>query len=194
MQTINVHRDSVLWYLGRKLQGAGELQRGMMERRLEREVEKGRSVLYKVRGGVGVGVGVGGVEGLDAAVICDGKGGMNGGHAGAGLGPGSSSGNRGGGAPAEDESRTEIDQQLSADQLQLFARENQDMLKQYEDTLDQVRCVPLPPFLLLLRFGSGSDASFYFTGQQSGQCWRYPNCKPHLFKISMYKAPIYHSL
>ncbi len=101
-----------------------------MERRLEREVERGRSVLYKARGSVGVGDGLG-------------EGGMSGGG-GEGLkglaGEGKSA-YRGGGGAGEDESRREIEQTLSPEQLQLFARENQDMLKQYEDTLDQVRSV-----------------------------------------------------
>jgi len=127
----DMHRDSVMWYLGRKLEEVGEVQRGMMERRLEREVERGRSVLYKVKGNVGVG---GGEEG-----------GMNG-HVGGGVG-GGYGGNKAGGVTLEDESRKEIEQQLSPEQLQLFARENQDMLKHYEDTLDQVRYVAIlmPP-------------------------------------------------
>ena len=33
------------------------------------------------------------------------------------------------------------EQELSQEQLQLFAQENQDMLRHYEDTLDQVRLV-----------------------------------------------------
>ncbi|KAL6717102.1 hypothetical protein ACLMJK_005017 [Lecanora helva] len=127
----DMHRDSVLWYLGRKLEGVGEVQRGMMERRLEREVERGRSVLYKVRGDVGpVGLGEKGRKGMV----------MNGDAK--NLGGGGEGGYRGkktGDVALEDESRREIEQQLSPEQLQLFARENQDMLKHYEDTLDQVR-------------------------------------------------------
>jgi syntaxin 18 len=128
----DMHRDSVMWYLGRKLEEVGEVQRAMMERRLERELEKGRSVLYKVRG---------------SAVATENgtAGGMNG-HAAEG---GSRRGYKGGkGLPMEDESRRQIEQQLSPEQLQLFARENQDMLKQYEDTLDQVRYVYLLPPLI----------------------------------------------
>lgn len=125
-ETFAVHRDSVLWYLGKRLEGVGEVQRGMMERRLEREVERGRSVLYKVKGNVGAGDGVG----------------MSGGGGGEGMNGRAGEGKsafRGGGEVGEDESRRDIEQQLSPEQLQLFARENQDMLKQYEDTLDQVR-------------------------------------------------------
>ena len=122
----------MIWYIGRKLEEAGEVQRAMMERRLERELEKGRSVLYKVRG----------AQGLDSPDYSSGQaGGMNG-HAPDG---GGGAGNKGRAGPAraaaaaDDERRREIEQQLSPEQLQLFAQENQDMLKQYEDTLDQVR-------------------------------------------------------
>lgn len=107
-----------------------------MERRLEREVERGRSVLYKVRGSSGGGDGLdmsgGGGEGPDGRMRDE------------------KSAYRGGGGVNEDESRREIEQSLSPEQLQLFARENQDMLKQYEDTLDQVRSVPPIHFLLLI--------------------------------------------
>ena len=104
-----------------------------MERRLEREVEKGRSVLYKVSGSVGAGVGMSG----------------SGGNAPNGSVGDKKNADRGGGM-AEDENRREIEQSLSPEQLQLFARENQDMLKHYEDTLDQVRSVlPFHSFLLI---------------------------------------------
>ncbi|KAF6234535.1 hypothetical protein HO173_007160 [Letharia columbiana] len=127
-EVLATHRDSVLWYLGRELEGVGEVQRAMMERRLEREVERGRSVLYKVKGSVGAG------EGLEGVGMSGGGGEGMDGRAGK-----EKSEYRGGGGVVEDESRREIEQQLSPEQLQLFARENQDMLKQYEDTLDQVR-------------------------------------------------------
>lgn len=138
-ETFAMHRDSVLWYLGRKLEGVGEVQRGMMERRLEREVERGRSVLYKVKGSVGAG------EVSDGVGMSGGGGGGAYGHAGE-----RKDAYRGGGGVGEDESRREIEQQLSPEQLQLFARENQDMLKQYEDTLDQVRSVLSVRFLLVV--------------------------------------------
>lgn len=127
LDVVVMHRDSVLWYLGRKLEGVGEVQRGMMERRLEREVERGRSVLYKVKGDMSGGRG-GGTNGFD------GEGASMGGGKGMGYGGGK-------GVAVEDENRREIENQLSPEQLQLFARENQDMLKHYEDTLDQVRYV-----------------------------------------------------
>ncbi|MDI1488851.1 MAG: hypothetical protein OHK93_008127 [Ramalina farinacea] len=114
LETLKLFRESVLWFLGRKLEDVGEVQREMMERRLERELERGRSVLYKTKGGGVNGHVPGGVRGRK---------GFPGGQ----------------GVKLDDEGRREIEQQLSAEQLQLFASENQDMLKQYEDQLDQVR-------------------------------------------------------
>ena len=137
-ESFALHRDSVLWYLGRKLEGVGEVQRGMMERRLERELERGRSVLYKVKGSVSAG------EGLDGVSMGEGGGEKMNGRLGEGRNE-----YRGGAGASKDESRREIEQQLSPEQLQLFARENQDMLKQYEDTLDQVRSVPPTRIFLL---------------------------------------------
>ena len=124
-----MHRDSVLWYLGRKLEEVAEVQRGMMERRLEREVEKGRSVLHKVKGNMGLEDDDGGNG--------RGEGGMNG-HAPAGGGD-SHREKKVRDGTLENENRRAIEQQLTPEQLQLFARENQDMLKHYEDTLDKVR-------------------------------------------------------
>lgn len=171
----DMHRDGVLWYLGRKLEEVGELQRGMMERRLEREMEKGRSVLYKVKGSM-----VG--ESGDGDAGGGTKAGING-HAGGGGGGGSGGSGYGGkvGAAAaamEDESRGEIEQQLSPEQLQLFARENQDMLKHYEDTLDQVRYAH--PFSIASSQNIVfSLTSHHHTGQQNAPCSRSPSCKPH---------------
>ena len=120
LETLKLFRESVLWFLGRKLEDVGEVQREMMERRLERDLERGRSVLYKTKGG-----GTNGhVPGGDAATMNQkGGGGISGGR----------------GAKLDEGGRREIEQQLSPEQLQLFASENQDMLKQYEDQLDQVR-------------------------------------------------------
>ena len=62
-----------------------------------------------------------------------------------GGGGGANAGGRGYGGKAaaamEEEDKRQIEQQLTPEQLQLFAKENQDMLKHYEDTLDQVRYV-----------------------------------------------------
>lgn len=46
---LKVHRESVLWYLGWRLQEALNQQRGMVEVRAAREREKAKSVLWKTR-------------------------------------------------------------------------------------------------------------------------------------------------
>jgi syntaxin 18 len=110
--------EAVLWYLRRNLEECGELQRSMMETRLIREVEKSKSVLYKVRGA--------------KAAMNESNDDMMGGPSTGGL--------RGSKAVTMDETeRRNIEEQLGPEQLQLFAQENQEMLKHYEDTLDQVR-------------------------------------------------------
>ena len=137
-QTTRMWREGVLWYLQLKLGQVGEMQRAMMTRRLEREVERSKSVLYKTKGG-----------GVHASLLEE-HGTMNGfggAHGGEGGGAGGKYKGRMGAVEMEEETkRTEM--QLSPEQLQLFAKENEDLLKHYEDTLDQVRYV-LPNILLL---------------------------------------------
>ena len=127
--SIKMHRESVIWYLRRKLEEAGEVQRGMMEVRLEREMEKSKSMLYKTRGAK-----AGSMAGAESPTI----GGMNG-YEDGGMGGGRGRYRGGKAAQMEDADRREIEQQLSPEQLQLFAQENNEMLKLYEDQLDQVR-------------------------------------------------------
>ena len=79
----------------------------MMEIRIQREVEKSKSVLYKAKNSS-----VAYSQSLDTA---------------------SDSEN----AVAQEQER-EVPQ-LSQEQMELFAQENQDMMKHYQDTLDQVR-------------------------------------------------------
>lgn len=124
--TTKVHRESVIWYLRRKLEEAAEVQREMMQTRLDREVEKSKSVLYKTRGVAGLPVEDTDSRGMD-------------GHGKASIANGSYKAGRS--KLPDEEERKKIEQQLSPEQLQLFAQENSDMLKHYEDTLDQVRYV-----------------------------------------------------
>lgn len=114
-------RESVLWYLRSKLGDCGRKQAQMMEIRIGREMEKNKSVLSKARG----------------EAIAD-----------FGLTPGvipamkSTSAGR---AAAMEEQRSGgsgSGLELSEEQLQLFEQENQDMLKHYEQTLNQVRYLP----------------------------------------------------
>lgn len=111
-------REGVIWFLQDRLRVAGEVQAGMMDVRISREVERSKSVLYKSKvaassaaAGAGVGASGGAGAGLEEDV-----------------------------AAAENADRAP-EMQLSQEQLQLFAQENQDMLKHYEDTLSQVRYV-----------------------------------------------------
>ncbi|MCJ1479340.1 hypothetical protein MMC13_008025 [Lambiella insularis] len=127
-ETIKVHRESVIWYLRKKLEDAARLQSGMMQTRLDREVEKSKSVLYKTRGVGGGNVVLSGlmndtdshtsIKNRMEDPVTGGYKPMN---------------------PATDEREKNIDQTLSPEQLQQFAQENSDMLRHYEDTLDKVR-------------------------------------------------------
>ncbi|OAL47755.1 hypothetical protein IQ07DRAFT_589282 [Pyrenochaeta sp. DS3sAY3a] len=109
--TIKAHREGIIWSLQNQLEECGRFQSGMMEIRLMREVEKSKSVLYKARGTM--------------PSIKD-NGATNGDY-------------RSKTTAAQDESSAVAETQLDPEQLQLFAQENQDMLKQYEDQLDKVR-------------------------------------------------------
>ena len=125
MRYVRVVREGVLWFLRRGLEDVVVVQRGMVERRIERVREREKSVLYKAaaagagtgtpvkaRGEVELGGGVG-LDTHDAAAI------------------------------SENEVAA-IEAELSPEQLQLFAEENDTMLRYYEDTLDKVQCVSFP--------------------------------------------------
>jgi hypothetical protein len=115
--TLKAHRESIIWYLQRALEECGRAQSSMMEIRLTREVEKSKSVLYKARG---------------TMPALDGYSGSNGNYS-------ASAEYRGKSTQLPEEDRFPIEQQLDPEQLQLFAQENQDLLKYHEDQLDQVR-------------------------------------------------------
>jgi len=111
LNALHTHRENVLWYLRQKLQQCGALQAGMMEVRINREMEKNRSILGKSRMAMPQ---LGGFEHTSA--------------------------------PQKNTSAVHLevqekfpDQELTEEQVQLFERENQDMLKHYQSTLDQVR-------------------------------------------------------
>jgi len=114
--TIRMHRESVLWYLRQKLQECGSFQASMMETRIMREMEKNKSVLYKARGKPMPELG-----GFDDAPVPPPKHGNN------------------KTMHLEDQKIQNPEDELSPEQLQMFEKENQDMMKHYEATLDQVR-------------------------------------------------------
>ena len=121
-KTVAAVRESVVLHLQQKLEEAGRVQSEMMEVRLGREVEKSKSVLYKARV-------TGGIPYARDEDMSD-------------IPPSSPS-------SAKQRKRQPLDtpngepdasaQELSQDQLQLFAEENSDLLKHYEDQLDHVR-------------------------------------------------------
>jgi hypothetical protein len=136
-KTVRAVRESVLWFLRRGLEEAAEVQRGMVEKRLERVREREKSVLYKVQerrhqqgAGAGAGAatseapGVAGAAWNESSHLTEGR-------------------------VLHDNSSTmseaevaAIESELSPEQLQLFADENDTILRHYEDTLGKVQCVP----------------------------------------------------
>ncbi|KAF2125147.1 hypothetical protein P153DRAFT_370465 [Dothidotthia symphoricarpi CBS 119687] len=118
--TLKAHRESVLWSLENQLVDCGRFQSSMMEIRLMREVEKSKSVLHKTRVSMPSTSNFGGTSATTNA----------------GTGPAAY---RGSTSHVQEETSEAVEKQLDPEQLQLFAQENQDMLKQYEDQLDKVR-------------------------------------------------------
>jgi hypothetical protein len=132
-RTIRSMRESVLWFLRRRLEAAAEVQRGMVEKRIERVREREKSVLYKVQQQQQqqqekkqYALQESGQSSLDAqnqSPIYDTAADLSAADAAA------------------------IETQLSPAQLQLFAEENDSMLRQYEDALSKVQYIspcPLP--------------------------------------------------
>lgn len=121
-------RESVLWLLRRGLEGTASVQRGMVEKRIERVREKEKSVLYKAAGSK-----TGSGASAQAGGLSERQSGYN-------EKPPVS-------LPTPDavhlsEADTaRIQAQLSPEQLQLFAEENDTMLRHYEDTLSKVQYV-----------------------------------------------------
>jgi len=115
---VKAHREGVIWYLQQRLEQCGRLQSSMMRIRLDREVEKSKSVLYKTRG-------AGPVPVWEDDMLEGGKAQNNGRIAGLPV--------------QEHEKNAAAGEDLNDEQMQLFAKENQDILKQYENKMDQVR-------------------------------------------------------
>src|SRR5450432_1821125 len=111
----------------------------MMETRITREMEKNKSVLYKARGRPMAELG-----GFDNVRVP----------------PVKHEGSKG---AQSDEQRQQQnpDEELSPEQLQMFEQENQDMIKHYEATLDQVRYAtePIPELRLLKSLQDGREVS-----------------------------------
>lgn len=146
-KAIRAVRESILWYLRRELESAAEVQRAMVEKRIERAREKEKSVLYKIRGNIDASLPalISGEPSGSAGFAFTGHEGIN------GTAAGTVRSNR----PVSDpvstitaEEIADIESQLSPEQLQLFAQENDFMLKQYEDMLGKVQYVYENPLLV----------------------------------------------
>lgn len=111
-RTISTFREGVVWFLRRGLERAMKLQGGMVERRIERVREREKSLLYMNRGGSAATTATTTTQSAAAAAT-------------------DSALSRG--------DIANIESQLSPEQLQLFAEENDIMLRQYEDTLGKVQ-------------------------------------------------------
>ncbi|KAJ5747628.1 uncharacterized protein N7511_009324 [Penicillium nucicola] len=135
-RALKMVREGVLWFLRRGLEGVVGVQRGLVEKRIERVREKEKSVLYKVAAGKDIGG-----SGRDAGGR--GMSEKNGGYGGSGSGSGSGTFDPSFTAPdastLSEADTARIEAQLSPEQLQLFAEENDSMLRHYEDTLGKVQ-------------------------------------------------------
>ncbi|KJR87944.1 snare protein [Sporothrix schenckii 1099-18] len=127
------HHESVLWYLRQRLQACGRAQQTMMEARLARMVVETTAASQQQALLVGATNpaprGSGGVSASAAALEEEAQWRGASSYASRPGPPGRSGGNDNDGAEAD----------LTAEQIQMFERGNQDMLKHYETTLDKVR-------------------------------------------------------
>ncbi|KAL5366675.1 hypothetical protein BJX96DRAFT_161346 [Aspergillus floccosus] len=105
-------RESVLWFLRRGLDETLAVQRGMVERRIERIREREKSVLYK-----------GASSSSSAAATAAVSSGVEDAR----------------GATLDANEVAAIEAELSPQQLQLFAEENEAMVRYYEETLSKVQ-------------------------------------------------------
>lgn len=114
-QEITAHRDGVLWFLRQRLQLCGLTQKSMMEARLAREVELNRSL---------------GSQAPSLADYAD-------------FGPTAATTTTTTTADNLDASRDEgyKQEELSAEQLQMFEEGNQDMMKYFESMSESVQYV-----------------------------------------------------
>ena len=132
----------------------------MVEKRIERVREKEKSVLYKVAGGAGRKGSISKSTGASSTST------SNPTYKGSGTGAG----------PAPDAAllseadTAQIEAQLSPEQLQLFAEENDTMLRHYEDTLGKVQYGIL--WFRLLVCANGYDLEM-----PRNRCWRFRRCR-----------------
>jgi syntaxin 18 len=122
---IRIHREGVLWFLQRRLEAAGEVQRDMVAVRLQRAVERNKSVMYRA-----------GME-LDGPV----RGSLNISHS-KGI---DGQTNAAGAVEIERESQQQsLNELLSPEQIQMFEKEQDSMVKFYNSELQKIKFVTFP--------------------------------------------------
>ncbi|KAI0131852.1 hypothetical protein BJ170DRAFT_591834 [Xylariales sp. AK1849] len=119
--SVTTHRESVLWMLNQRLGECLKSQQDMMQVRIDREVEKSRSVL--ARAGAGESAMLAGMGGAGSPVRKRRR----------------STATKSNGLPPEEKQGHDPAEELSPEQIQMFEQENHDMLQHYESVLDQVR-------------------------------------------------------
>ncbi|CBF70292.1 hypothetical protein AN6047.2 [Aspergillus nidulans FGSC A4] len=137
-------RESVLWFLRRRLEGTIEMQRDMVEKRIERAREREKSVLYKnsasastSAAGTLAGSTRSGVAGRGRGVSVSAP--SN--YPDAALEMADTVGVGAKGNTLDASEVAAIEAELTPEQLQLFAEENDSMVRYYEDTLSKVQCI-----------------------------------------------------
>ncbi|KAL4983477.1 snare-complex protein syntaxin-18 N-terminus-domain-containing protein [Aspergillus falconensis] len=125
-------RESILWFLRRRLEGTIEMQRDMVEKRIERAREREKSVLYKnsaSASGAGSTVVAGRGRGVSMSAPST--------YPDVTLETADTAGVKGSTLDASEVAA--IEAELTPEQLQLFAEENDSMVRYYEDTLSKVQ-------------------------------------------------------
>ena len=123
LRTVKMFRDGALWYLGKELKDVITVQHEKVEKRLEREQQKQMSKLYDPRN-----------KGVRTTSATDWT--TNGGLD--GLAPTENLRAQDEYKPWTDASQGGGEQELSAEQLQLFEEENRGILDHYNDQLAKV--------------------------------------------------------
>jgi hypothetical protein len=135
-------RESILWFLRRQLENTIETQREMVEKRIERAKEREKSVLYKASttNTAGAGAAAGARGRTESTSISAPSAYPDAGFEGEPTPVGK-------GAILDEAEVAAIEAELSPEQLQLFAEENDSMVRYYEDTLSKVQYVFAHPSL-----------------------------------------------
>jgi syntaxin 18 len=132
IDTERLHREAIIFYLQKRLEIVSEAQRDMVAVRLQRTVEKNKSVLYKAN------LGQNNAQ-LDALLggqaITKGKLTTDGGY------NESSSGTRSAALREDDERKQTLDSLLSPEQVQMFEQEQEDMVRYFNSELQKIRYV-----------------------------------------------------